>query len=75
MTSPEEKLRLELLEITDRLRSNGEIPEAEAERLLDRVDFLREQIDLVRKEMEQGIKSSVAELRELEEEISRERNP
>ena len=65
----------EVRELQDRLRADESIPLEDLDRLLLRLGFLREQIDLSRKVVEGARKGAVQELQRVQEQLDRERSP
>ncbi len=66
---------VEVRELQDRLRREEDIPDVELDRMLERLAFLREQIDLARKDVEQSRLAAVRELQIAQEELDDERSP
>ena len=66
---------VEVRELAAQLLREGIIDDPELDRMLDRLAFLREQIDLARKEVEGSRLAAVRELQVIQEELDRERSP
>ena len=65
----------EVRELQDRLRREEDIPEEELDQLLERLAFLREQIDLARQEVEGSRLAALRELHIVQEELDNEKSP
>lgn len=66
---------VELRALRERLIQNPDLPDAELDRMVNRLAFLREQIDLVRKEQEGSRAAAQRNLAVIQEEVDRERLP
>ena len=65
----------EVRELGARLRLEEDIPDDELDRILVRLAFLREQIDLARKDVEQSVLAATRELQIIQEELDNEKSP
>ncbi len=65
----------EVRELQARLRQEEDIPDDELDRMLERLEFLREQIDIARKEVEGSRLAALRELQVIQGELDDERSP
>lgn len=65
----------EVRELQEQLRSREDLSDAELDRMIERLAFLREQIDLARKEVEGSRQSALQVLQEAQRELDDEQSP